>query len=136
MLSDDAHVAQTAELFIGNNNVALCSFARLLQAYRLLGLGADILWHPGLGASYGMLQLCGIVSYDKSKTTSGMKFVTILSFPASDRRYKYMDFLNSKPTALCTSSKLLETSRPFTPFLLAPGGRSCAKNPAKRFLVL
>jgi hypothetical protein len=72
VLSDDAHVAQTARLAIGNNNVALCSFARLLQAHRLLGVGADILWYPGLGASYGMLQLCGIVSYDKSETTSGL----------------------------------------------------------------
>jgi len=55
VLSDDAHVAQTAELSIENNNVDLCSFARLLQAYRLFGVGAEISWHPGLGASYGML---------------------------------------------------------------------------------
>ena len=55
VLDDDAHVAQTAALAMGNINVALCSFARLLQAYRLLGVGADILWYPGLGASYGML---------------------------------------------------------------------------------
>ena len=55
MLDDDAHVAQTSGLFIGNNNVALCSFARLLQAHRLLGVGAEILCHPGLVASYGML---------------------------------------------------------------------------------
>ena len=55
MLNDDAHVAQTAALVIGYNNVALCSFARLLEAYRLLGVGDEILWHPGLGASYGML---------------------------------------------------------------------------------
>ena len=55
MLNEDAHVAQTAGLDIGNNNVALCSFARLLQAYRLLGVGAEILMHPGLGASYVML---------------------------------------------------------------------------------
>ena len=55
MLNDDAHVAQTAALVIGNNNVALCSFARLLKAYRLLGVGAEMLWRPGLGASYGML---------------------------------------------------------------------------------
>ena len=53
MLSDGAHVAQTAALAIGNNNVALCSFARLLQAYRLLGVGTEIWWRPGLGASYG-----------------------------------------------------------------------------------
>ena len=58
--------------------MALCSFARLLQAFILLGVGAEILWHPGLGASYGMLQICGIVSYDKSETTSGMQFVAIL----------------------------------------------------------
>jgi hypothetical protein len=55
VLNDDAHVAQTAELVIGNINVALCSFGRLLQAYRLLGVGAEILWHTALGASYGML---------------------------------------------------------------------------------
>jgi hypothetical protein len=48
-------VAQTAALVTGDNNVALCSFARLQQAYQLLGVGAEILWHPGLGASYGML---------------------------------------------------------------------------------
>jgi hypothetical protein len=42
--------------------VALCPFARLLQAYRLLGVGAEIIWHPGLGASHGMVQLLGIVS--------------------------------------------------------------------------
>ena len=55
MLNDDAHVAQTAVLVVGNNNVALCPFARLLQAYRLLKVGPEILWHPGLGAGYGML---------------------------------------------------------------------------------
>jgi hypothetical protein len=54
-LDDHAHVAQTAALVIGNNNVALCSSVCLLQAYRLLGVGAEILWNPGLGASYGML---------------------------------------------------------------------------------
>ena len=32
VLNDDAHVAQTAALVVGNNNVALCPFARLLQA--------------------------------------------------------------------------------------------------------
>ena len=52
MLNDDAHVAQIAALVFGNSNVALCPFARLLRAYRLLGVGAGILWHPGLGASY------------------------------------------------------------------------------------
>ena len=88
MLNDDAHVAQTAALVIGNNNVALCSFAHLLKVYRLLGVGAEILWYPGLGATYGMLYLCGIVSYDKSETTSGMQFVAIMFIPASDRRYK------------------------------------------------
>jgi hypothetical protein len=61
VLNDDAHFTQTAALVVGNNNVALCPFARLLQAYRLLGAGAEIFWYPGLGASYGMLQLCGIV---------------------------------------------------------------------------
>jgi hypothetical protein len=55
VLGDDAHVSQTAALVVGNNNVALCPFARLLQAYRLLDVGAGILWSPGLGASYGML---------------------------------------------------------------------------------
>ena len=55
MLNDDAHVAQTAALAIGINKVALCSFARLLKAYGLLGAGAEILWYPSLGASYGML---------------------------------------------------------------------------------
>jgi len=55
VLNDDAHVAQTAALAMGNNNVVLCSYARLLKAYRLFGVGAEILWHPGLGASYGML---------------------------------------------------------------------------------
>jgi hypothetical protein len=54
-LSDDAHVAQTAAFAIGNNNVALCSFARLLQAYGLLGVGAEISWHPNLEDTYGML---------------------------------------------------------------------------------
>jgi hypothetical protein len=54
-LNDDAHVTQTAALVVGNNNVALCPSARLLQAYRLLGVGAKIFWHLGLGASYGML---------------------------------------------------------------------------------
>jgi len=43
VLNDDAHVAQTAALAIGNNNMALCSFARLLKKYRLLGVGAEIL---------------------------------------------------------------------------------------------
>ena len=62
MLSDGAHVAKTTELAVGNNNAAFRPFARLLQAYRLLGVGAEIIWHPGLGASYGMLQLCVIVS--------------------------------------------------------------------------
>jgi hypothetical protein len=33
VLNDDAHVTQTAALVVGNNNVALCSFARLLQAF-------------------------------------------------------------------------------------------------------
>ena len=33
VLNDDAHVAKTAALVIGNNNVAVCSFARLLQAF-------------------------------------------------------------------------------------------------------
>ena len=78
MLNDDAHVAQTAALVIGNNNVALCSFARLLQAYRLLGVGAEILWRPGLGLATVCCKFCGIVSYDKSETTSGMQFVAIL----------------------------------------------------------
>ena len=55
VLNDDAHAAQTAALVVGNINVALCPFARLLQAYRLLGVGAEILWRPSLGASYGML---------------------------------------------------------------------------------
>jgi hypothetical protein len=55
VLNDDAHVAQTAALVVGSSIVALCPFARLLQAYRLFGVGAEILWHPGLGASYGML---------------------------------------------------------------------------------
>jgi hypothetical protein len=40
VLNDDAHVAQTFALAMGNRNLALCSFARLLQAYRLLGVGA------------------------------------------------------------------------------------------------
>ena len=75
MLNDDTHVAQTAALAIGIKNVSLCSFARLLKAYGLLGVGAEILWYPGLGATYGMLYLCGIVSYDKSETTSGMQLV-------------------------------------------------------------
>jgi hypothetical protein len=35
--------------------VALCPFSLLLKAYRLLGVGAEIFWHPGLGVSYGML---------------------------------------------------------------------------------
>jgi hypothetical protein len=55
VLNDDAHVAQTAALVVGSSIVALCPFARLLQAYRLFGVGAEILWHPGLGAGYGML---------------------------------------------------------------------------------
>jgi len=55
VLNDDAHVAQTAALAIGYNNVALCSIARLLQAHLLLGVGAEIFWYPGLGSSYGML---------------------------------------------------------------------------------
>jgi hypothetical protein len=55
VLSDDAHVTQTTALAVGNNFVALCLFARLLQANRLLGVGAEILWRPGLGASFGML---------------------------------------------------------------------------------
>jgi hypothetical protein len=57
VLNDDAHVAQTAALSMGNNNVAFCSFARLLKAYRLIGVDAEIFWHPGLGAvaRYGML---------------------------------------------------------------------------------
>ena len=33
MLNDEARVAQTAELVLGTNNVALCPFARLLQAF-------------------------------------------------------------------------------------------------------
>ena len=55
MLNDDAHVAQTAALVIGVNHVSLCSFARLLLAYGLLGVGAEILWCAVLGASYGMM---------------------------------------------------------------------------------
>ena len=55
MLNDDVNVAKTAALVVENNNLALCPFARLLQAYRLLGVGAEISWHPGLGASDGML---------------------------------------------------------------------------------
>ena len=47
MLKDNAHVAQTPALAVGNNDVALCAFARLLQAYRLLGVGAEILWYSG-----------------------------------------------------------------------------------------
>jgi hypothetical protein len=43
VLNDDARVAQTAALFVGNNNVALFPFARFLKAYRLLGVGAEIL---------------------------------------------------------------------------------------------
>ena len=31
------------------------TFARLLQAYGLLGVGAKILWRPGVGASYSVL---------------------------------------------------------------------------------
>jgi hypothetical protein len=62
MLNDDVSVAQTSELVVGNNNVALCPFVRLLQAYRLLGVGAEILWRPGLEASYGMLILCVFLS--------------------------------------------------------------------------
>ena len=49
ILNDDAHVSQTSALVVGNTNVALCPFARLLQAHRLLGEGAEIFWHPGLG---------------------------------------------------------------------------------------
>jgi hypothetical protein len=33
VLSNDAHVAQTAALAVGNNDGALCPFARLLQAF-------------------------------------------------------------------------------------------------------
>jgi hypothetical protein len=44
VLKNDAHVAWTAALVIGNNNVALCSFARLLQAYQIPGVGTEILW--------------------------------------------------------------------------------------------
>jgi hypothetical protein len=33
VLNDDAHVAQTSEIVVGNNNAALCPFARLLQAF-------------------------------------------------------------------------------------------------------
>jgi len=55
VLNDDAHVAQTAALAVKNNNVALFPFAHLLQAYRLLGVGAEIFCYSGLGASYGML---------------------------------------------------------------------------------
>jgi len=43
VLNDGAHVAKTTALDIGYNNVALCLFARLLQAYRLLGMGTEIL---------------------------------------------------------------------------------------------
>jgi len=55
VLNDDAHVNQTTGISVGNNNVAVCPFARLLQAYRLPGMGAQILLQPCLGASYGML---------------------------------------------------------------------------------
>jgi len=55
VLNDDTHVAQTTALAIRINNVDLCSFTRLLQAYRLLGVGAEVFWYPGLGARYGML---------------------------------------------------------------------------------
>jgi hypothetical protein len=41
VLGDDDHAAKTAALVVGNNNVALCLFARLLRTYRLLGMGAD-----------------------------------------------------------------------------------------------
>jgi hypothetical protein len=54
-LDDNAHVNQTSALLVGTNNVALCPFARLLKAYPLLGVGAEILWYPDLGASCGML---------------------------------------------------------------------------------
>ena len=40
VLNDDAHVNQTTGIFVGNNNVAVCPFARLLQAYGFLGVGA------------------------------------------------------------------------------------------------
>jgi hypothetical protein len=55
VLNDGAHACQTTRLTIGNNNMALCSFARLLKAYGLFGVGTEILWLPGLGASYGIL---------------------------------------------------------------------------------
>jgi hypothetical protein len=37
-LNDCAYVTQTT----ADNNVALCPFARLLKAHRLLGVGAEI----------------------------------------------------------------------------------------------
>jgi hypothetical protein len=43
VLNDDARVAKTAALVTGNENVALCSYARLMQAYRIPGVGAEIL---------------------------------------------------------------------------------------------
>jgi|AntAceMinimDraft_5_1070358.scaffolds.fasta_scaffold167600_1 hypothetical protein len=62
-------------------------------------MSAEILFYPGLGASYGMLQLCGIVSNDKSETTSGMQFVAVLFISGlKSAIQKNSDFQNSKPT--------------------------------------
>jgi hypothetical protein len=55
VISDGAHVSKVAALVVGNNNVAPCPFACILQAYRLFGVGAEILRRAGFGASYRML---------------------------------------------------------------------------------
>jgi hypothetical protein len=42
VLNDNTHVIQTSKLVVGNKKVALCPFTRLLQAHRLLDVGAEI----------------------------------------------------------------------------------------------
>ena len=40
VLNDNTHVTQTAKLVVGSKYMALCPFTRLLQAHRLLEVGA------------------------------------------------------------------------------------------------
>jgi hypothetical protein len=53
VLNNDAHVTQTAALVVGNNNVALCLFARILQAVD------SFVWVlRSCGTGFGLAKLC------------------------------------------------------------------------------
>jgi hypothetical protein len=111
VLNDDAHVARrTCRTKQKRGFVPDCSPSEGLSTH---GDGAEILWHPSLGASYGILYLCGIVS--SGALIWHKNSITKERILDADNEFFYLylqvcDFMNSKPKVLCVCYREVRNS--------------------------